>query len=125
LDRIDLHINVPAVEIEKLEEKSLAESSKSVRARVEDARKIQLERFKNMGIFTNSEMNNKLIGEFCQLDEESSAKIREVCIFYKLSARGYHRLLKVARTIADLEKSKEINKKHIMRAVSFRLGEGD
>lgn len=121
LDRIDLHVEVPAVSIEKLEEKNSDESSAIVRARVEAARKIQAERFKNDGIFTNGEMGNNLLLKYCPLDEPAKLKLREVCNYYNLSARSYHRLIKVSRTIADLEGAENIDKSHIAGAAQFRL----
>lgn len=121
LDRIDLHVEVPAVELEKLEEKSSGEQSAVVRKRVEAARHIQAERFKEDGIITNSEMGNNLIEKYCGLDDEAKAKLRGACDFYNLSARSYHRLLKVSRTIADLAGSEKILSEHIGNAAQFRI----
>ncbi|MFA5133340.1 MAG: YifB family Mg chelatase-like AAA ATPase [Patescibacteria group bacterium] len=121
LDRIDLHVEVPAVEIEKLETESFVEPSFEVRKRVERCREIQRERFKNDGIFTNSEMGNNLLSKYCELDKDAKSKLRDVCNFYNLSARSYHRLLKLSRTIADLEGTESVTSAHIGRAAQFRL----
>ena len=121
LDRIDLHVEVPSVEIEQLENKSIGESSKTVRERVEQCRDIQLKRFENEKIFTNSEMPNKSIEEYCQMEGDAKAKLKDVCNYYNLSARSYHRLIKVSRTIADLAGSEIILKEHVGRAAQFRV----
>ena len=121
LDRIDLHMEVPALDIEKLGERSAAESSASVRERVLRARTIQTERFKADGIFTNGEMGNHLIEKYCQLDDAVKSKLRDICNFYSLSARSYYRLIKVSRTIADLEGAETIGESHVKRAAQFRL----
>lgn len=121
LDRIDLHVEVPAVEIEKLEAGNFGEPSSAVRERVERCREIQRERFKNDGIFMNSEMANNLLEKYCPLSREAKSKLRDVCNFYNLSARSYHRLIKLSRTIADLEAVPDITKEHINKAAQFRL----
>lgn len=121
LDRIDLHIEVPRVEIEELQKKEIGESSSEVRARVEACRKIQNTRFKNIGIFTNSEIPASKIEYYCKMELEAEAKLKDVCNYYNLSARSYNRLLKVSRTIADLEGSEMILKSHISRAAQFRM----
>jgi len=121
LDRIDLHVEVPAVPIEELEKRVEGESSKTVRERVEKCRKIQEERFQNENIFTNSEMNSQQISQHCILDNEANQKLKDVCNFYNLSARSYYRLLRVSRTIADLEGVGNINKSHVARAAQFRM----
>ncbi len=121
LDRIDLHVEVPAVEIEKLQSAESGEPSSAVRQKVEAARKIQLERFRGGGIFTNSEMNARQTEKYCRLNEETKNKLLSVCNFYNLSARSYNRLLKVSRTIADLEAAPDITSEHINRATQFRI----
>lgn len=121
LDRIDLHVEVPAVEIEKLQSASGGESSAEVRRRVEEARRVQFERFAGEGIFTNSEMNARQMEKYCVLDSETKNKLLSVCSHYNLSARSYTRLLKVSRTIADLESAPVITSTHIVRAAQFRL----
>ncbi len=120
LDRIDLHVEVPRVQFEKLSSDSLAESSKSIRQRVEDAREIQTNRFKNTNIYCNSEMRNAEIREFCKLNDESADLLRAAVTQMHLSARAYNRILKLSRTIADLEKSATIQLPHIAEALQFR-----
>jgi len=121
LDRIDLHLDVPRVSFEKLTSKEkLAESSASVRARVEKARKIQEKRFLKYGILNNSEMSIPLIEEFCQVDSAAESLLKKAINQYTLSARAYHRILKVARTIADLAGAPEISASHIAEAIQYR-----
>jgi magnesium chelatase family protein len=122
LDRIDLHVEVPAVDIEKLSA-APSEPSQTVRGRVEACRQIQINRFKNNKIFTNSEMTNQMMEKYCALDAATKQKLQDVCNFYNLSARGYHRLLKLSRTIADLERAENISSSHIARAAQFRVGQ--
>ncbi|HBU06582.1 MAG TPA: magnesium chelatase [Candidatus Magasanikbacteria bacterium] len=120
LDRIDLHVEVPRVEFEKLSKDSLAESSAKIRARVEEARSRQTVRFKNCSAKTNSEMKNKEIKEFCKLDDSSLDLLRQAVQHMHLSARSYHRILKLARTIADLSKSDNILQVHVAEALQYR-----
>jgi magnesium chelatase family protein len=120
LDRIDLHVEVPAVDIEKLSS-APSEPSSAVRARVEACRNIQLGRFKDDGILVNSEMTNQMMEKYCVLDEMTKQKLQSVCNFYNLSARGYHRLLKLSRTVADLSGAKNILPEHIAKAAQFRI----
>lgn len=121
LDRIDLHVEVPAVDIEQLEDKTAGESSKMVRERVEKCRDRQLQRFESEGIFTNSEIKGEMVEKYCQMEEDAKSKLRDVCNYYNLSARSYHRLIKVSRTIADLEGADIIAKEHVARAAQFRV----
>lgn len=120
LDRIDIHIEVPRIKYDELKENKSSESSKIVRERVEAARKRQNERFAQRKIKTNSEMGSKEIREFCVLDTEAETLIGAIVDSMKLSARVYHRLLKIARTIADLENSDIIKRHHIAEAVQYR-----
>lgn len=124
LDRIDLIITVPKLSTEELiniDEHS--ESSAEIRKRVVKAREIQNKRYKNEGIFTNSELSAKQIKKYCKLDNESS-KILSIAAFkYGLSGRKYNRILKIARTIADLEGVENINSGHINQALQFRTDE--
>ncbi len=123
LDRIDIHLEVPAVKIEHLtSQNSLKdkESSNQIRRRVQKARDIQLSRFKKRKITSNSEMSNKDIKEYCHLSEDCLKLIRMAVSSLKLSARSYHRTLKLARTIADLEESKHIRSHHIAEALQYR-----
>ena len=120
LDRIDLHIEVGQVKYNQLEQKEKIETSCEIRKRVNQARKLQLRRYEQYHIFSNSELSPKLMEKFCGLDD-SSKKILEIA-FDKLglSARAYNRILKVARTIADLDSCEMIKEKHIAEAIQYR-----
>lgn len=120
LDRIDLHVEVPRVEFEKLSKDSLGEVSIKIRERVEAAREKQNQRFKNLPVTANSEMKNKEIKEFCKLDDASMELMRQAVQQMHLSARGYHRILKISRTIADLDNSDNIEQIHIAEALQYR-----
>jgi magnesium chelatase family protein len=120
LDRIDLHVEVPRVQFEKLSNDNLAEPSVKVRERVEEAREIQNKRFIGRDIRTNSEMGNKEIKEFCKLNEESVDLLRGAVEKLHLSARGYNRILKLSRTIADLAVEDSIKTEHLAEALQFR-----
>ncbi|MDO8489538.1 MAG: YifB family Mg chelatase-like AAA ATPase [Candidatus Omnitrophota bacterium] len=120
LDRIDIHIEVPQVKFRELTETKDAESSQAIRQRVENARAIQRERFKGAGIFCNAQMHGKLIKEYCLLDKAAQELIRMAMSELGLSARGYDKILKVARTIADLDQKEIICQEHIAEAVQYR-----
>ena len=123
LDRIDLHVEVPRVEFEKLSKDNLAESSKDIRKRVEGARERQNQRFKDSAAITNSDMKNKEIKEFCKLDDSSMELMRQAVQHMHLSARSYHRILKLSRTIADLDNSNDIKQVHVAEALQYRSKE--
>ena len=126
LDRIDIFIEVPKVETSKLkvwENYSDSESSNEIKKRVEKAREIQLDRFKNFKITSNSEMSISEINKFCLLDSESDWILKQAVKNLNLSARAYFRILKLSRTIADLEDKKDIKKEHILEALSYRKGD--
>ena len=107
MDRIDIHIEVPAVKYRDLASREAGEPSREIKRRVDAARRIQLNRFKGMKIYSNAQMTNRHIKKFCQIDE-ASQKLLELAIDkFGLSARAYTRILKVARTIADLEGTEE------------------
>ena len=121
LDRIDIHVEVPRVEYEKLSDKRLGEPSSAIRARVEAARKRQRERFKDVeGVSCNAEMRPAEIREFCELDAAGQSLIKAAMRQLHLSARAYHRILKLARTIADLAGSETIEAAHLAEAVQYR-----
>lgn len=121
LDRIDIHIEVTPVPFEKLSEKQKGESSVTIRNRVIKARTIQSERFKNANkTHYNAQMNVKQIRSFCELSEESLLLLKTAMEKLNLSARAYDRILKVARTIADLEASENIQSHHISEAIQYR-----
>lgn len=120
LDRIDLKIDVDRVEFMDLREESKEESSEEVKKRVDKARKIQLERFSNENIFTNSKMSSRHIKKYCGIDADSERVLKKAFEMFNLSARGYTRILKVARTIADLDGSENIQKDHLLEAIAYR-----
>jgi magnesium chelatase family protein len=124
LDRIDIHVEVPRVAYEKLSGTTLGESSATVRKRVEAARAIQRTRFAGLPILTNSEMRPAEIRQFCVLDSAGQALIKAAMRQLNLSARGYHRVLKLARTIADLAGAKGIEAVHLAEALQYRAREG-
>lgn len=126
IDRIDIFIEVPKVKTDKFkiwEDYSKVEDSKSIKNRVEKARNIQLKRFIGTDVTFNSEMWTKEINKYCQLDEQSDKILKQAIISMNLSARSYYRILKLARTIADLEQVEKIESKHILEALSFRKKE--
>lgn len=126
LDRIDLHTEVGRVKYEKLAEEKVAEDSAKIRARVEKARQIQEKRFFQINqnrkhkIHTNSEMIPQLIGEFCKVDEDSQNLLKTAVNQFALSARSYHKILKLSRTIADLDGSDMIESSHLAEALQYR-----
>jgi magnesium chelatase family protein len=123
MDRIDLHVEVPRLKIEKLDQSQAGEKSIDIRKRVEAARGRQRERFATKKFHTNAEMTSQGVKEACVLDEASRTLLREAVSRLKLSARGYMRVLKVARTIADLEGAASITVPHIAEALQYRFKE--
>jgi magnesium chelatase family protein len=121
LDRIDIHIEVTPVPFEKLTEERVTESSNEVRKRVIDAREIQTERFKELdNIHYNAQMSSKILKQYCVLTEESKNLLKTAMERLNLSARAYDRILKVSRTIADLENEPDITPNHISEAIQYR-----
>ncbi|MBI3952636.1 MAG: YifB family Mg chelatase-like AAA ATPase [Candidatus Doudnabacteria bacterium] len=121
LDRIDLHVEVGRIEYEKLSSDSCAEPSSDVQTRVQKARDIQTRRFKsNPGVKNNSEMTIREIRDFCKLGEAEQNLMKSLVMKMYLSARSYHRILKLGRTIADLEGSDDIETKHLSEAFQYR-----
>ncbi len=121
LDRIDIHIEVTPVPFEKLTETKNAESSSEIRARVTKAREIQSDRFKTIETVNyNAQMSSKQIRTYCELDDMSLQLLKTAMERLNLSARAYDRILKVSRTIADLEHSKSITAQHIAEAIQYR-----
>jgi len=120
LDRIDLHLEVPRLKNSEILSNKTYEPSKNIRERVIKARTIQLHRFKDAKIFTNSQMQAKHLRQYCKLDETSIDLLKKAITHLKLSARANDRILKVARTIADLENSENIQVQHIAEAVQYR-----
>jgi magnesium chelatase family protein len=123
LDRIDIHIEVPRVDYEKLSGDRVGESSESIRARVQAARNIQNQRFSQNGssdIVCNADMRVGEIRQFCKVGEEGQRLMRTAMTQLNLSARAYHRILKLSRTIADLAGSEEIQSVHLAEALQYR-----
>lgn len=120
LDRIDLIVEIKKISEEDLLNKTDEESSKLIKKRIEDVRKIQKNRFAHSKTKLNSEMNLKEIEKYCKLDNREEIFVKTVINTFELTARGFHKLLKVARTIADLENREKIEKKHILEAINFR-----
>lgn len=120
LDRIDLHIEVPRIKFEKLTSHSLSEDSQSIKERVEKARLIQKGRFAKMPFITNSEMSSETVKQFCELDNTSLNLLKNAVNQMHLSARGYFRILKLARTIADLAQEEKISIAHLAEALQYR-----
>jgi magnesium chelatase family protein len=122
LDRIDIHIEVLRVDYEKLSGDRTGETSESIRARVQGARNIQLARFANIessNIVANADMRVGKIRQFCKLQDEGQSLMRAAMTQLNLSARACHRLLKLARTIADLARSEEIQSAHLGEALQY------
>lgn len=120
LDRIDIHIEVPAVRYEELSSPIPAESSAEIRQRVNKARSIQLERFKDINITSNARIPTGKLHEFCRLDDKADAVLKKAFDKLGLSSRAYSKILKVSRTIADLDGSDIIRSVHISEAVQYR-----
>ena len=121
LDRIDIHIEVPRVDYQKLSSERLGESSAEIRQRVEKSRQVQRERFADSsGIACNADMRLAEVRKFCKLDETSESLMRSAMNQMNLSARAYHRILKLARTIADLGGSEAIQPPHLAEALQYR-----
>jgi len=122
LDRIDIHIEVPAVRYRDLADDSYpVEISQDIRRRVNRARDIQKSRYKNLkGIYCNAQLKPRSIKQYCSLDGESENILRRAMDSFGFSARAYHRILKVSRTIADLDGEKSICARHISEAVQYR-----
>lgn len=119
LDRFDIHIQVPQVDYKKLTEKP-KEGSCEIQKRVDKARKIQFKRYEENNIYSNSELTPKLIDEFCKLDKETNEVLNNSIEKLKLSTRAYSKILKVARTIADLDTKDNIELEHILEAIQYR-----
>ena len=120
LDRIDLHIEVPAVRYEDLRSSEPAEPSAAIRERVIAARKRQLDRYSGDGIYSNALMRPRHIKKYCKLDDAGEKLLASAVRQLGLSARAYHRILKVTRTIADLDRQENIEPHHLLEAIQYR-----
>ena len=120
LDRIDIQIKVQRLTDEELLNASISENSESIRKRVIKAREIQAKRYEKEGILTNSELNPKLIKKYCKIDDKTKQFLKNAINQFDLSARAYDRILKISRTIADLENKPDIQLEHIAQALQLR-----
>jgi magnesium chelatase family protein len=120
LDRIDIHIDVPAVKFVELSSEEPAEPSAAIRERVMRARSVQLQRFQGEKIFSNAQMSPRLIRKYCAIDAKSKALLENALTRLGLSARAYDRILKVSRTLADLEDKEGIEPYHVSEAIQYR-----
>lgn len=120
LDRIDIHIEVLPVKYLDLKIEKLGETSATIRNRVEISRDIQINRYKNDNIYNNSQLSNKGIKKYCKLSQTSEKIFKQAFDRYKFSARTYNKILKVARTIADLEGKENIEDNHLLESISYR-----
>ncbi|NOR16691.1 YifB family Mg chelatase-like AAA ATPase [candidate division WOR-3 bacterium] len=121
LDRIDIHIEVPSLKYDELKSTQPGESSVEIRARINNARKLQLERFKSKRkIYCNAHLGSKHIRKYCSIDDQSQSLLKTAIERFGLSARAYDKVLKVARTIADLENSENIKVQHVAEAIQYR-----
>jgi magnesium chelatase family protein len=121
LDRIDIHIDVPRVEYEKLSDERLGEPSAAIQARVEAAREQQRQRFESgSGLLSNADMGPAEVRDHCRVDDAGKSLLRAAMQQLHMSARAYHRILKLARTIADLAGSDEIQTAHLAEAIQYR-----
>jgi len=123
LDRIDLHIHCPSIPADKLTSMETGEHSKDIRERTQKARDRQISRYHGHNISSNGQLTAKNIKQFCHLDEETIAMLRKAAINLSISGRGFSRILKVARTIADLDNKEEIALEHVMEALQYRFKE--
>ena len=124
MDRIDMHIEVDSVTYDELNSEIFEESSASIKERVDKARGIQQSRYKDSGVYSNAKMNDQQVKKYCKISFESDKMLRYAFEQLNLSARAYNRILKVARTIADLDGSEEIKDEHVMEAISYRSLDG-
>lgn len=120
LDRIDIHVEIPAIKYKELTEINEAESSAAIKSRVEQARAIQRERLKDNSYFCNAQMNSKLIRKYCLLDDSAKKLFKMALTELGLSARAYDKILKIAKTISDLAGCDIIKSEHISEAVQYR-----
>ena len=120
LDRIDIHVDVPSLKYRDISTETLSESSKEVKDRVDKARDIQEKRFKSKKVYCNSQMTVRHIKKHCELDEECKRLMEMALDKLGLSARAYNRVLKLSRTIADLEGETDIKSYHIAEAIQYR-----
>ena len=120
LDRIDLHIQVPAVKYKELAQDEKSEESAIIRERILSARLTQCKRLESFGIYCNAQMTPRTLRRFCKLDSESERQMENAITRLGLSARAYDRILRVSRTMADLEQGDKILARHVAEAIQYR-----
>ena len=120
MDRIDIHIEVPRVDYQKLTDERLGERSEAIQARVERAREVQRARFAETELLCNADMGPTEVRQVCVLDDAGRALVRAAMQQLQMSARAFHRILKLARTIADLAGSERIETAHLAEAIQYR-----
>jgi magnesium chelatase family protein len=120
LDRIDIHLEVPRLKLEHLTDKRRGEPSEELRKRVDKARAWQKERYINSGVFFNARLESKELEKYCPLDKESEELLKLAILELGISARAYDKILRVSRTIADLDGKETIEAHHISEAISYR-----
>jgi len=125
MDRIDIHIEVPRVEYEKLSDERMGESSAAIRKRVEAAHDRQIARFRGTALTCNADMGPAEVRDLCQVDPAGKSLLKSAMHQLQMSARAYHRILKLARTIADLAGSDKIETVHLAEAIHLRPAEAD
>ncbi len=120
LDRLDLHIQVPAVKYKELAQDEKSEDSAAIRQRILAARQIQAARLEPFGLYCNSQMTPRTLRRFCKLDAECEKQMENAITRLGLSARAYDRILRVSRTMADLERVEQIQARHVSEAIQYR-----
>jgi magnesium chelatase family protein len=120
LDRIDLHIEVPSLKWKEISDNTPTEASAPIRARVTQARELQAARYQGLGIHNNAQMTPTLLREYCKLDDSSQSLLQNAMEKFGLSARAYDRILKVSRTLADLDGIESLESRHIAEAIQYR-----
>lgn len=120
LDRIDIHLEVPSLRYRELSNKSRGESSAAIKERVNRARQIQKDRYKGLNVFCNAHLSSRDLERFCRMDKEGSELLKLAILELGLSARGYDKVLKISRTIADLAGTEDISAEHISEAINYR-----
>jgi magnesium chelatase family protein len=125
LDRIDLHIEVPRLEVDKMIDERVAESSCDILNRVEAVREVERRRFKNTAIKLNAMMSSRQVKEFCYIPSDARDLLKNAISSFSLSPRAYFKILKIARTIADLENMADVAVQHVSEALQYRFRQGE